>query len=269
MGANLVHAAICGHMRLSLLWPYCIMDVSHTDLLCSFDQLFGLIWSVQDRRSVGDTARGGTPRCLGEVPGSSSSSWWKNRREVQALYTPPLAYRIPLHFKLCGPLVTRLSARPPKTANVEHLDWRFSFPRRTKHPPLATPHPSPYNEAMLGMLTPDIIAQLKAKLEAEDRTIREELGTIATKNPRAKGDFIVAYPEFGNDVDPDEGADEVEEFSNILAIERRLEDRLALITGALAKIEQGRYGVCERCGKPINLDRLEAMPEAATCLSCQ
>lgn len=119
------------------------------------------------------------------------------------------------------------------------------------------------------MLTPEIIAQLKAKLETEDRTIREELGTIATKNPRAKGDFIVAYPEFGSDVDPDEGADEVEEFSNILALERRLEDRLNLITGALAKIEQGRYGVCERCGKPINPERLGAMPEATTCISCQ
>lgn len=122
---------------------------------------------------------------------------------------------------------------------------------------------------MTETLSPEIIEKLKAKLETEEKTIREELGAIATKNPRVKGDFIVAYPEFGNDVDPDEGADEAEEFSNILALEQRLEDRLNHITAALAKIEGGRYGTCDRCGKPINLERLEAMPEAATCLSCQ
>lgn len=115
----------------------------------------------------------------------------------------------------------------------------------------------------------ETIARLKTKLEAEERIIREELEAIATKNPRVKGDFTVAYPEFGTDVDPDEGADEVEEFSNVLALERRLEDRLNLITGALTKMKQGRYGICERCGKPINPERLEAMPEATTCLSCQ
>ena len=122
---------------------------------------------------------------------------------------------------------------------------------------------------MTEILPPEIIEQLKTKLETEEKTIREELEAIATKNPRVKGDFTVAYPEFGNDVDPDEGADEVEEFANVLALEQRLEDRLNHITAALTKIGEGRYGVCDRCGKPINLERLEAMPEAATCRSCQ
>ncbi|MBI2624244.1 TraR/DksA C4-type zinc finger protein [Candidatus Parcubacteria bacterium] len=122
---------------------------------------------------------------------------------------------------------------------------------------------------MTELFPPETIARLKQKLATEEQAVREELGAIATKNPRVKGDFTVTYPEFGNDVELDEDADEVEEFSNVLALEQRLENRLGLITRALAKIEGGQYGLCERCGKPIDPARLEAMPEAAACLKCE
>jgi RNA polymerase-binding transcription factor DksA len=35
---------------------------------------------------------------------------------------------------------------------------------------------------------------------------------------------------------------------------------------ALARIKLGKYGYCEVCGKPIDKARLEAYPEATTCL---
>jgi DnaK suppressor protein len=38
---------------------------------------------------------------------------------------------------------------------------------------------------------------------------------------------------------------------------------------ALAKIEAGRYGACERCGRPISPERLEALPWAALCIECK
>jgi DnaK suppressor protein len=37
---------------------------------------------------------------------------------------------------------------------------------------------------------------------------------------------------------------------------------------ALAKLGEGSYGRCDRCGKPIAPGRLEAAPESALCIDC-
>jgi DnaK suppressor protein len=37
---------------------------------------------------------------------------------------------------------------------------------------------------------------------------------------------------------------------------------------ALAKLEEGSYGRCDRCGGPIAPRRLEAAPESALCIDC-
>jgi DnaK suppressor protein len=38
---------------------------------------------------------------------------------------------------------------------------------------------------------------------------------------------------------------------------------------ALAKFEDGSYGLCEECGQPIGASRLLARPEARLCIACQ
>jgi len=45
--------------------------------------------------------------------------------------------------------------------------------------------------------------------------------------------------------------------------------RLKLIDSALTRIEQGKYGLCMKCGVRIPKDRLEAMPYALMCISCK
>ncbi len=45
--------------------------------------------------------------------------------------------------------------------------------------------------------------------------------------------------------------------------------RLSLIDNALARIEQGKYGLCMRCGKRIPDERLEAIPYAVLCIECK
>ena len=47
-----------------------------------------------------------------------------------------------------------------------------------------------------------------------------------------------------------------------------LREALDEVEHALAKLDEGTYGVCERCGKPINPARLEAMPAARLCIDC-
>ncbi len=44
---------------------------------------------------------------------------------------------------------------------------------------------------------------------------------------------------------------------------------LAAIDAALERIEQGTYGLCASCGKPIAAERLEALPYATQCIECK
>ena len=67
----------------------------------------------------------------------------------------------------------------------------------------------------------------------------------------------------------EEEADEAFELEKRLALEERLRDSLAEIDHALQKYEAGTYGLCDSCGQPIELARLEAMPQASLCLSCK
>ncbi|HKK30667.1 MAG TPA: TraR/DksA C4-type zinc finger protein [Alphaproteobacteria bacterium] len=43
---------------------------------------------------------------------------------------------------------------------------------------------------------------------------------------------------------------------------------MAATRGALARLEEGTYGICISCGKNIAPARLEAMPTAALCIEC-
>ncbi|MBD0318337.1 MAG: TraR/DksA C4-type zinc finger protein [Thermoleophilia bacterium] len=44
---------------------------------------------------------------------------------------------------------------------------------------------------------------------------------------------------------------------------------LAAIDEALKRIDEGSFGTCARCGKPIAAERLEAMPYATKCIECK
>lgn len=52
-------------------------------------------------------------------------------------------------------------------------------------------------------------------------------------------------------------------------LEENSEHVLHSIDAALARIEAGTYGTCERCGQPISEARLEAIPYATLCIDCQ
>lgn len=65
-----------------------------------------------------------------------------------------------------------------------------------------------------------------------------------------------------------EGATIAFERSQIGTLVRQAEDRLAEIDAALARVDAGTYGTCERCGDPIVPARLEARPVARLCIGC-
>jgi DnaK suppressor protein len=52
------------------------------------------------------------------------------------------------------------------------------------------------------------------------------------------------------------------------AVAGKLKATLDDVEAALAKIDNGTYGTCEKCGNAIAPARLEAMPAARTCIEC-
>src|SRR3972149_10844807 len=51
-----------------------------------------------------------------------------------------------------------------------------------------------------------------------------------------------------------------------LSIENNVRDLLGKIDRALTRMDEGRYGICSRCGKPIEKARLKALPYVDLCI---
>lgn len=105
---------------------------------------------------------------------------------------------------------------------------------------------------------------LKARLEGERKRLAEELEQI--KSDAHTADERREGSPFGK---REEEATESFELERRLTLEKRLVDRLADVDHALQKFEDGSYGLCDNCGKPINPERLEALPHASLCLECK
>jgi RNA polymerase-binding transcription factor len=65
-----------------------------------------------------------------------------------------------------------------------------------------------------------------------------------------------------------EGATLAFERQHTAALLEAAREQLTAIDAALARLEDGRYGRCDRCGQPIGDDRLAARPAARTCVRC-
>jgi DnaK suppressor protein len=79
--------------------------------------------------------------------------------------------------------------------------------------------------------------------------------------------FAAQLSNADDEHDP-EGATIASERSQLDALARAAQDRLAEIDAASARLAEGRYGICQNCGRPISLARLEARPVARTCIDC-
>ncbi|TWT74786.1 TraR/DksA family transcriptional regulator [Allorhodopirellula solitaria] len=66
----------------------------------------------------------------------------------------------------------------------------------------------------------------------------------------------------------DAAADTVQDELNSQLVEVESQE-LVEIEEAIAKFQQGNFGDCEDCGKPIPLNRLRAIPYASDCIECR
>jgi len=105
----------------------------------------------------------------------------------------------------------------------------------------------------------------RTRLTEEKATLEAELATVGRKNPSNPGDWEAVPDEGTMEADPNDQADQLEDFSNNSAILTDLEIRYNAVLAALARIEEGTYGTCVISGEQVEEDRLEADPAAPTC----
>ena len=105
---------------------------------------------------------------------------------------------------------------------------------------------------------------LRSRLEGERKRLTEELEQL--KSGVRPADERREGSPFGK---REEEATESFELERRLTLEKRIRDQLAEVEHALQKFEKGTYGLCDSCGQPIDLARLEALPQASLCLSCK
>ncbi|MBU4298922.1 TraR/DksA C4-type zinc finger protein [Patescibacteria group bacterium] len=113
--------------------------------------------------------------------------------------------------------------------------------------------------------------QLRENLKKEKGELEEELKRFAKKDEKLEGNWETRFPYFGEESGGgilEKAADEVEKYSALLPIEYSLELKLREINLALKRIKKGKYGICEKCRKPIEAERLRAFPEAKICSKC-
>lgn len=108
------------------------------------------------------------------------------------------------------------------------------------------------------------IEHFRTRLTEEKATLEAELATVGRKNPSNPNDWEAVPEETGLEADPNDRADQMEEYGNNNAILKDLENRYNDVIAALARIENGTYGICTVSGEQIEEDRLEADPAAST-----
>lgn len=107
--------------------------------------------------------------------------------------------------------------------------------------------------------------QVRSRLEDQRAVTIKRIAEM-----RAGFDGMVAASEGSNadDEHDPEGATIAFERSQLGALIAQAEHQLTEIEHAVMKISDGKYGVCESCGKQIAPERLDARPIARTCIKC-
>ncbi|MFH1838174.1 MAG: TraR/DksA C4-type zinc finger protein [Candidatus Kuenenbacteria bacterium] len=112
----------------------------------------------------------------------------------------------------------------------------------------------------------NFLEKIKKTLFEEKKKLEKKLNEIAIKNEDTKDDYVANFPNIGNE--EDENILEVTEFEENIGIENSLEISLQQINQALKRIEENKFGICEKCNKEINEQRLLVFPAAVLCQKC-
>ena len=108
----------------------------------------------------------------------------------------------------------------------------------------------------------NIDGALAALTEEREKLVRQLTELGATESGELTGD--VDYGDGFADA-----AAATAERSEVLGIVENLTKLLADVDQALAKVEDGTYGLCKQCGKEIGAARMEFRPMSRYCVDCK
>ena len=101
---------------------------------------------------------------------------------------------------------------------------------------------------------------VRLQLEERRDSIRGRVDTLAERPE------LGAAQGFGKRIG--DGTTEAISRLTDIGVGRSLETGLARTERALAKLDEGTYGICDGCGEPIPAARLRAMPDGVLCVTC-
>lgn len=100
----------------------------------------------------------------------------------------------------------------------------------------------------------------KSELEGDVQYMAGEMRALGVDQDDENG-------ALGNHIAEDGSS--VAEAERIVTVSEDLQGILAQVNAALERMDEGTYGECQRCGKPIAAARLNAFPYVAYCIECQ
>jgi RNA polymerase-binding transcription factor len=113
-------------------------------------------------------------------------------------------------------------------------------------------------------LTKQELDDLRERLLTERRELQEQLETLEENTFAASQSDMSGEVAF-DDETADAGTATFERERD-LSIGNNVRDLLAKIDRALRRMDAGTYGLCERCGKPIEKARIKALPYVDLCI---
>lgn len=112
------------------------------------------------------------------------------------------------------------------------------------------------------------LAEFRRLLEDERVRLLEELEAMEEHTPEVE-DQVGMDIGGGYDEDLADVASSTFEREKGLALESSVQQMLAQVEEALGRIDEGTYGICQRCGDPIDVARLRVLPFATLCIRCK
>jgi RNA polymerase-binding protein DksA len=114
-----------------------------------------------------------------------------------------------------------------------------------------------------------VLQEMRALLEQERERIANAIEYLHAENPGNMEDELGELAGRGSDNHMGDMASVTFDRELDQGLEEGAQQTLAQIDRALAKIDDGTYGICERCAKPIAEERLRARPWATLCIDDQ
>ena len=109
----------------------------------------------------------------------------------------------------------------------------------------------------------NILGAVSNLLTSESKRLEKKKKKLSLEDPFAD------VRRLNDNASPDTDAAEQFGHATVIAMQKQVDRKLVQIRKALASIIIGKYGICERCGKKIDTDRLMVMPETTICVVCE